>query len=362
MMNKRRVHIYNDDNGHQVAQKIIEKSSGNKKFCCWQQLVNGAWVNGTDKVSVPLYRADKLLSITAPNEYENALLFIVEGEKDAETMERLGFHATTTPAGAWKSKYDKYIRRDDLDIVVLSDNDTAGEEKARRLYDSVKAVNPRVRWIKPTSIYPDCPEKGDISDIADILGDKRTIQSIWDAANDPACAVDMCGQVAVTCLADVRETTVRWLWFPYIPAGKITIIMGDPGTGKTTLASAITAIITNGGEFPINQDYQPLIYGWVDNLPRSTILQNAEDGYADTIKPRLSSVGADLSKVFFIDETAEKPLSFTDTRLIQAIERYKPAAVFIDPHTSVSRCGGGYVPRQPNTPYYGASVHDCGKI
>ena len=108
--------------------------------------------------------------------------------------------------------------------------------------------------------------------------------------------------------------------------------MGDPGMGKTTLAAEITALITVGSKFPQNQDYQAGVYGELDSLePRTVILQNAEDGYGDTIKPRLSSSKADVNRVYFIDETADKPLSFTDARLEQAIKWYKPAAVIIDP-------------------------------
>ena len=330
-MNENRVHIYSDDDGNQIARKFINKKPDGRKFCRREQLIDGVWTKGTDKVSVPLYRAGKLLKIIPPNEYENAILFIVEGEKDVETMERLGFHATTTPAGTWKPQYDKYVQRDDLDIVILSDNDMAGEERANNIYSFVKKVNQNLRWIKPTTIYSDCPDKGDISDIVNILGDKRAVQAVWNAVSDPSCAEDMGDNIAVTCLADVQETTVKWLWYPYIPSGKITIIMGDPGMGKTTLASQISSIITNGGTFPKNQDYQPSIYTEVDNLPRTVILQNAEDGYSDTIEPRLSSAGADVNKIYFIDETADKPLSFTDVRLEQVIKRYKPAAVIIDP-------------------------------
>jgi hypothetical protein len=201
-------------------------------------------------------------------------LFIVEGEKDVETMERLGFNSTTTPAGTWKPQYDKYINRDYLDIVIISDNDFAGEERARNIYLSLKKINQNVRWIKPITIYSDCPDKGDISDIVDILGEKRAVQAIWNAVIDPACAEDMGDNIAVTCLADVQEMTFKWLWYPYIPLGKITIIMGDPGTGKTTLASQISAIITNGGAFPINQDYQPSVQNTVaNNLCRSALIQ-----------------------------------------------------------------------------------------
>ncbi|GHU37950.1 hypothetical protein FACS1894105_10990 [Clostridia bacterium] len=111
--------------------------------------------------------------------------------------------------------------------------------------------------------------------------------------------------------------------------------MGDPGTGKTTLSTAITAHITTGRVLPQSVNYQAApIQAAVDNLDitaHSVILQNAEDGYGDTIRPRLSSAGADLNRVYFIDEVAETPLSFTDNRLEQAIEKYKPAAVIIDP-------------------------------
>jgi hypothetical protein len=76
-----------------------------------------------------------------------------------------------------------------------------------------------------------------------------------------------------------------------------------------------------------NQDYQPtLIYPEVDNLdyvgenPGQTVLfQNAKDGYGNTLKPRLISASADLSKVWFIDETTNEFLSFTDNRLEEAM-------------------------------------------
>jgi hypothetical protein len=339
-MSEKRIHTYTDDNGKPVARKVIEKNSGGRKFCRWEGFSNGAWTKGTDGIAVPLYRADKIIALAVPNEVENALLFIVEGEKDTETMERFGFTATTTPTGVWKPEFDHYVNRDDVDVIIFSDNDTAGEERARKIFAAVKAVNPRVRWIKPTTLYSDCPPKGDISDIADILGDKHVEQAVWDAVTDPNCAENMGGKnnVAVTCLADVQPTSVRWLWYPYIAYGKITIIMGDPGTGKTTLSTAITAHITTGRELPQKEDYQAApIQAVVDNLEtvggygRPVILQNAEDGYGDTIRPRLSSAGADLNRVYFINEVAETPLSFTDSRLEEAIERYKPTAVIIDP-------------------------------
>jgi archaellum biogenesis ATPase FlaH len=77
---------------------------------------------------------------------------------------------------------------------------------------------------------------------------------------------------------DVEPQEVEWLWKPYIPSGKVTIIQGDPGEGKTTMVLAIASAVTTGGELPM-----------VNVIPTkaAVIYQTAEDGLGDTIKPRL---------------------------------------------------------------------------
>lgn len=89
-------------------------------------------------------------------------------------------------------------------------------------------------------------------------------------------------------MRDVASVPVKWLWKPYIPLGKITIIQGDPGEGKTTLALAIAAALARGDILPGDTDSRE---------PVNIIYQTAEDGLADTIKPRLEAVNADCSYI-----------------------------------------------------------------
>ena len=84
-------------------------------------------------------------------------------------------------------------------------------------------------------------------------------------------------------MSDIESKKVEWLWYPYIPFGKITIIQGDPGEGKTKLALELGARLTKGEHFDSQQKLEPM----------NVIYQTAEDGLADTIKPRLESAGAD---------------------------------------------------------------------
>ena len=92
---------------------------------------------------------------------------------------------------------------------------------------------------------------------------------------------------------EVEATDTKWLWYPYIPYGKITIIQGDPGEGKTTLVLHLAAELTQGKMFGAEEQQEPV----------TVIYQTAEDGLADTIKPRLIAANADCSKVLVIDET-----------------------------------------------------------
>lgn len=114
---------------------------------------------------------------------------------------------------------------------------------------------------------------------------------------------------------------VKWLWYPYIPIGKITLIQGDPGEGKTTLALNIAAHITTGTAMP-NCDCAA-VFG-------SVIYQSAEDSPADTIKPRLIAAGADCSKVVYIDKLNLASFESIDT-IDRAIKQEKAKMLVLDP-------------------------------
>jgi hypothetical protein len=123
-------------------------------------------------------------------------------------------------------------------------------------------------------------------------------------------------------MEDVISKEVSWLWYPYIPFGKITIIEGDPGEGKTTLVLKIAALLSKGLPLPCTDD--------IPYEPMSVIYQTAEDGLEDTIKPRLEQAGADCSKIRVIDES-EKELTMSDERLEQAIIETKAKLIILDP-------------------------------
>ena len=121
-------------------------------------------------------------------------------------------------------------------------------------------------------------------------------------------------------MRDVEVESVSWLWYPFIPYGKVTIIQGDPGEGKTTLVLQTIARLTKG-ESIIDEKEKP---------PINVIYQTAEDGLADTIKPRLLAANADCSKVLVIDDR-DTPLTMRDVRLEQAIVETNAKLVVLDP-------------------------------
>lgn len=129
-------------------------------------------------------------------------------------------------------------------------------------------------------------------------------------------------------MESVAVEEVEWLLYPFIPYGKVTIIQGDPGEGKTTMVLQIIAKLTKG------EPVLPVIDGEEEPAERAepvnVIYQTAEDGLGDTIKPRLLAAGADCSKVLVIDD-CEQPLTMLDERLEQAIRQTNAHLVVLDP-------------------------------
>ena len=122
-------------------------------------------------------------------------------------------------------------------------------------------------------------------------------------------------------MEDVQAREVSWLWYPYIPYGKLTIVQGDPGEGKTTFILHLAALLTKGEPLP-NEEVD------VQREPVNVIYQNAEDSLEDTIKPRLLEAGADCNRVLVIDESVD---CMTDERLVRAIRETGAKMVVLDP-------------------------------
>ena len=120
---------------------------------------------------------------------------------------------------------------------------------------------------------------------------------------------------------EIPATEVGWLWYPYIPYGKITIVHGDPGDGKTMMILQLAAILSRGDKLPCDD---------TEREPIRIIYQTAEDGLGDTIKPRLLAANADCTQIKVIDES-EAALSMLDERIEQAIIETGAKVIILDP-------------------------------
>ena len=190
-------------------------------------------------------------------------------------------------------------------IYLCLDNDEPGNERCRQFVSLIP---------EELSVYRLEPVKKDWNEclVAEVPVENMAKQMCWRDAREKS--------VPVMKMSEVEETVVQWLWYPFIPFGKVTLIQGNPGKGKTWLAMAIAAYCTNGKELPNALPIEPF----------NVLYQTAEDGIADTIKPRLAKCGADMTRVRFINED-EKQLSMTDDRIEKAIRQNNVRLMIMDP-------------------------------
>ena len=130
----------------------------------------------------------------------------------------------------------------------------------------------------------------------------------------------MTAELKLKRIAEIELQEVEWLWYPYIPFGKITIIQGDPGEGKTTLGLRLAAACSNGSGFPGMEEREPI----------SVIYQTAEDGLGDTVKPRLMEAEANENLIFNISEDTDV-LTLKDERIEAAIKATNAKLMIFDP-------------------------------
>jgi hypothetical protein len=275
----------------------------------------GGWeykLNGARRV---LYRLSELLTADP-----DKTVFIVEGEKDADRLATHGLVATTNAGGAgkWRDEYSEHLRG--RPVVIIPDNDEPGREHAAKVAKSLQGLAATVRVLE----LPDLPPKGDVSDWLDAGGTVEQLHALVESTS-PSKIVDapkQAGDAAlqIVRMADVEPEAVNWLWYPYIALGKQTLVDGDPGIGKSTMLCAVASAVSNGRGLPGVEPFEP----------GNVLMLSAEDGIADTLRPRLDAVGANVARVFALNE----PLTFDAgglLRLEAAIIEYSPLLVIIDP-------------------------------
>lgn len=131
--------------------------------------------------------------------------------------------------------------------------------------------------------------------------------------------------------SDVEPKEVTWLWYPYIPFGKVTIVQGNPGDGKSTLMLTIAAKLTNGEILPFTEP---------KDLPEpmTVIYQTTEDDADDTVVPRFMTAGGNRDRLIFIKED-ESPLTFADARIGTVIRETGAKLLILDPLSSyIGKC------------------------
>lgn len=315
---------YCDEEG-QLLYQVVRYSP--KTFRARRPNGAGGWQWGLGATRRVLYRLPQLLAVPAEE-----LVFVVEGEKDAEALASLGVTVTTNPGGAgkWRSAYSAALRG--RQVCVLPDNDQAGRDHATGVAHALTGAAARLQVLE----LPGLPPKGDVSDWLHSGGSKEVLLAL--AARAPTAADWLTtrregeeGRPAaaplLTCLADVLPRSVRWLWPGRLALGKLAILDGDPGLGKSLVTLDLCARVTTGRAFP---DESPV---W----PGDVVIVNCEDGVADTIRPRLEGLRADLSRVHILrgpEENGRERLPSLPRdlpRLERALRARSAVLVVIDP-------------------------------
>lgn len=261
-------------------------------------------VTGSDKSYSFRYEGagNQLFVFEAPIDL---LSFICLYPKDWQTRSYLSL------GGVAGKALDRFLSecKDIQKVFLCLDNDIAGNDACIRLLSGIPDTVTVMRLV---------PARKDWNEV--LQSQSEILNRRFIAETVTMREVPQEQPVPVFRMSEVEQTAVDWLWFPYIPFGKLTIIQGNPGEGKTYFAMRLVAACTNRKSLPNMDTLEPF----------NVIYQTAEDGLGDTVKPRLLEAEADLDRVIVIDDQ-EKPLTLTDERLARAIKENHARLVIIDP-------------------------------
>lgn len=293
------------------AQKLRR---ADKSFTWRRPDGKGGWTYNRQGVPHELYIAGKLTTA----------MMIVEGEKDADNLHRLGYDAASGADGAgpgkWRKEYTEQLRG--CAVCIFQDNDAVGKAYAQETASALYGVAKAVQVLDLTEVWPEMPEHGDISDMLTQFGTEQTnaliVQLMGSTPQwkpDPKQAKRGPSLIRA---CDVPYEPPRWTIAPYIQRGKGTLIQADNGMGKTAFVCAIAAHISTGKpllDVPVESPGNVLIISVEDDLP--------------VLRGRIEASGGDLTKCHFMANAAG--LSFNSGDIEEAIKQLSAKLIIFDP-------------------------------
>ena len=293
---------------YQYPNGVQKLRRSDKSFTWRRPDGKGGWIYNRKGVPHNLYIAGELSEDVA----------IVEGEKDADNLHKLGWTAVSGEDGAgpgkWRSEYTEQLR--DFPVVIFQDNDDVGKAYAQEVATALSGVAKSIHLLDLSKIWTEIPEHGDVSDLIARFGEKQASDMIAELIRKtPAWAPQ---NPAVSCAADVPYEEPKWTIAPYFQRGKGTLIQGDSGSGKTAFVCAVAAHVSTG---------KPLLNSTVET-PGNVLVLSVEDDQP-ILRGRIEASGGNLTKIFFHNNPAG--LTFTSPEIWSIVKQYQIKLIIFDP-------------------------------
>lgn len=289
----------------------------------------GGWIWNVADVRQVAYRLHELIVAMRALPQGERVVHIPEGEKDAARLWQLGLAATTNVGGAgkWTDDLTQQLKAAGCELAVIyRDNDRAGADHQRDVARSCAKFGLAVKRIELPGLAPLREKRGeDVSDWLDAGHTAEELRALVAAIPNGAAAGEL--RPVLVRLSDVKAKPVTWLWRGRIPRGKLTLLVGDPGLGKSLLLLDLGARITRGDLLP----------GGAKVPVGDVVVLSTEDGPEDTIRPRFDLAGGDPARAHLLraikDAGGERPFTLDGDLIMleQVLEQTRPALLGIDP-------------------------------
>lgn len=327
-------------------KKVKKRSANGKKRMYWMRRTGDGWTPAHGDVEKLLYTRGPL----------DSPVFLVEGEKDVDTLHALGFSAASLPDGANSKWYDHYgVALAGKDVFLIQDNDKPGKAFAARIAGELLQEARSVRVLDLAQAWPELPEHGDVTDLLDYMGKEAGCDALaalmhsaqpWTA--ETAAERDEFLSL-FSPLTQFQEEEASWLVPGWIPEGQITLIAADGGTGKTTLWINIVAALSSGKPCILDPP------GYV-RAPAKVAFCTTEDSVRKKLLKKLRQAGANLANVTAMDMAADKSgalrrFKFGSVEMERFVKYFHPVACVFDPVQ-------GFVPPEINMGSRNA-MRDC---